>query len=80
MKETWLNQYHGFSETYGLTQWCLDAFRPLLPTPTISPTCKRKGHDWTEDRVVMMAGAEMRACKRCARRGMVVIATQGDAP
>ena len=78
MSATYLNSYDGFSDTFGYTQSCLKALRPLLPAPSISPTCKRKGHEWTDERVVMFPGASMRACRRCARRGLVVIETRQD--
>jgi hypothetical protein len=71
--------YSGLDAPYGWRKWCTEAVAPLLPKPVISPTCKRNGHDWTDERVVMLPGASMRACKRCAKRGLVVFETTQDA-
>ena len=75
--EIWQNTYSGFDQTYGYTQWVLDAFRSFLPEPTIDPKCKRDGHRWSEPMHPMCAETETVGCIRCARRGLVVLESRG---
>jgi hypothetical protein len=76
--EVWQNTFSGFDQTYGSTQWVLNAFRKLLPGPTIDPTCKRKGHRWSEPMRPLALETEVVGCIRCARRGLVVLESRGQ--
>jgi len=82
-----LNVYDGRDAKRGRTTlaWVIEAVEGMLPEPTISPTCKRKGHEWTPAVTPISRLAEVRGCKRCARRGLIVLETrqvsfQDDAP
>ena len=73
-----LNVYDGRDAQRGgtTTKWVIQAFEGLLPEPVISPTCQRKGHDWTPAMTPLFRRAEVRACKRCMRRGLLVFETR----
>lgn len=84
-RETWDNTYSGFDrdKCRDFTGSVVEAARRYLPQPEISPTCKRKGHDWTAVHDFFprehfpKAWSETRGCKRCARRGLIVLRTDG---
>jgi hypothetical protein len=44
--------------------------------PTISPYCQREGHKWSDPFFPLTLDAAVRACSRCARRGVVVLRTE----
>lgn len=54
----------------------LKALDPLLPKTTPAPKCLRDGHDWTEARTPLARETEVRACRRCARRGYIVFRSE----
>jgi hypothetical protein len=88
MQDIWENTYSGIDRR-ACRDWTgvvLDEFRKILPEATISPTCAKKGHEWSEPvsffpRSHFPKGwASTRGCTRCARRGLVVLETIGETP
>lgn len=77
MSETWQNTYSGFDRA-ACRDWSGSIacyMRKVLPPPMISPTCAKKGHDWSEP-IVWFPGAPVYGCKRCAKRGLLVLETR----
>lgn len=71
------NIYTGNDRTSGWLKWVAEAHAHELPEPRISPLCVLFGHRWNTP-VSLMPGANGRACKRCARRGLFVIETRQE--
>jgi hypothetical protein len=81
VSEVWVNQYDrlGLVRINGsTTEWVIEALEPLLPKATPSPKCIR-GHDWTEPRMPLSSLTTVRACKRCARRGLLILESRAEA-
>jgi hypothetical protein len=68
--------FDGLRASGTFTDWVIRWMRPLLPEATISPTCAKQGHkwsepltiDWSKDGTVNVFG-----CVRCAKRGLIVL-------
>lgn len=78
MSYSHLNVYDGRDVKRGgtTTGWVVQALEHMLPEPTISLTCRRKGHEWTAPVTPLSPFAEVRGCKRCAKRGLLVLETR----
>ena len=75
--ESWENVYSGLDLKHRntTTGWVMQEAEKVLPRPEISSTCKRKGHEWSRPFWPLFGEAAVRGCKRCARRGLIVIQT-----
>jgi len=86
--ETWENTYSGFDRKAcrDYTGMTLQGIQNALPAPVPSPTCVKRGHDWLEvpsgfrQEHFPKGWTRLFGCKRCAKRGLVVLKTDAYMP